>query len=75
MDKGTQVYNSPKKQEDNKMSVEAKSPREILKDKVVALVKDFIKTEGGITIADIQKLFGDSPHCEIVTALLSLKVC
>lgn len=57
------------------MSTQAQSKKEILKDKVVALVKDFVKTEGGITIADIQKLFGDSPHCEIVTALLSLKVC
>lgn len=34
------------------------SPRAILKDKVVALVKDFIKTEGGIAQHDLQILFG-----------------
>lgn len=48
--------------------------REQLKEKVIALIKDFIKTEGGITIADLQRLFGDSPHCEIANILLSLNV-
>jgi hypothetical protein len=46
-----------------------KSKREILKDKVVALVKDFIKTEGGITLQDLESLFGLNPHQEIIAAL------
>lgn len=39
--------------------------REILKDKVVALVKDFIKTEGGITHRDLIRLFGPSHPIEV----------
>lgn len=35
------------------------SKKEILKDKVVALVKDFIQTEGGITQDDLEILFGN----------------
>lgn len=34
------------------------SKRELLKDKVVNLVKEFIKREGGITPNDIHSLFG-----------------
>lgn len=41
------------------MSTQAQSKREMLKDKVVALVKDFIKTEGGISQDDLQILFGN----------------
>lgn len=37
------------------------SKREILKDKVIALVNEFVKTEGGITSVDLQMLFG--PPC------------
>jgi hypothetical protein len=33
------------------------TPREQLKEKVIALVKDFVKTEGGITHKDLQLLF------------------
>jgi hypothetical protein len=33
--------------------------REQLKEKVVALVKEFIKTEGGISQDDLQVLFGN----------------
>jgi hypothetical protein len=39
------------------MGTQAQNKREILKDKVVALVKDFVKTEGGITQKDLQLLF------------------
>jgi hypothetical protein len=41
------------------MSAKGQSKREILRDKVVALVKDFIKTEGGISQDDLQVLFGN----------------
>lgn len=34
------------------------SKREILRDKVVDLVKEFINTEGGITDYDLKRLFG-----------------
>lgn len=40
------------------MSAEGQSKKEMLKEKVVALVKEFVKTEGGITPYDLQKLFG-----------------
>ena len=43
--------------------------KEQLKDKVVALVKDFVKTEDGITLQDLEALFGFSPHQEVITAL------
>ena len=41
------------------MSTQVQSKKDILKDKVVALVKDFIKTEGGITSNDLRSLFGE----------------
>lgn len=41
------------------------SKRDILKDKVVALVKDFVKTEGGITHRDLIRLFGPSHPIEV----------
>jgi hypothetical protein len=50
------------------------SKRELLKDKVVNLVKEFIQTEGGITIDDLQKLFGP-PFTEVASALNELRVC
>lgn len=45
--------------------------KEQLKDKVVTLVKDFIKTEGGISQEDLQCLFGSTlyTHSEVATAL------
>jgi len=46
-----------------------KSKREQLKDKVIALVKEFVKTEGGISLSDLEALFGLYPHQEIITAL------
>ncbi len=45
------------------------SKKQILQDKVVALVKDFIKVEGGITLSDLEALFGLYPHQGIITAL------
>jgi hypothetical protein len=42
-----------------------KSKREILKTQVVELVKEFIKTKGGITPYDLEALFGSmSPVCQ-----------
>jgi hypothetical protein len=38
---------------------------EILKEKVVALVKDFVKTEGGITHRDLIRIFGPSKPIEV----------
>lgn len=32
--------------------------RDKLKKRVIALVKEFIKTEGGITLGDLEALFG-----------------
>jgi hypothetical protein len=40
-----------------------------LKERVVALVKEFVKTEGGITLKDLEALFGLYPHQEVITAL------
>ena len=34
--------------------------KEQLKEKVVNLVREFVKSEGGITQADLQVLFGDT---------------
>jgi len=49
------------------------SKREILKDKVVQLVKEFINTEGGITPYDLEALFGSispvSQFNEVANAL------
>ncbi len=52
-----------------KMCNHTQSKKEILKDKVVALVKDFVKTEGDITLADLKALFGHHPHYEVITKL------
>ncbi|MGO8763197.1 MAG: hypothetical protein ACLP2P_05335 [Desulfobaccales bacterium] len=49
---------------------EDKAKRELLRDKVVDLVKEFIKTEGGITGYDLQALFGPiSLYNELATAI------
>jgi len=47
-----------------------------LKDKVVALVKEFVKTEGGITQNDLRVLFGDpfSPSAEVAAVLSKLPI-
>jgi cyanate lyase len=50
-----------------------KSKREQLKDKVVALVKEFVKTEGGITFTDLESLFGrDSGFMTAISAILKI---
>lgn len=51
------------------MKDQKQSKKNILKDKVVLVVQDFVKTEGGITIMDIESLFGYNGHQEIATAL------
>lgn len=57
---------------------EQESKREILKDKVLNLIKEFIKTEGGITPYDLEALFGSiSPACqfnEVATALAEIPI-
>lgn len=45
------------------------SQREILKAKVVNLVKDFVHTEGGINLEDLEELFGIRGQHEIAAAL------
>ncbi len=55
--------------------METTSQRDILKEKVVDLVKEFIKTEGGIHPNDIQVLFGPTLlHSEVATALDQLPI-
>lgn len=41
------------------MHEQIESPKERLKIKVVSLVKEFVKTEGGVTIFDLLALFGN----------------
>jgi hypothetical protein len=53
---------------------ENKSKRELLKDKVVDLVKEFIKAEGGITQRDLKLLFGDFPNQQVATALSEINI-
>jgi|GEM_PF-1600690 len=49
--------------------------RELLKNKVIDLVKEFIKTEGGISPNDIEYLFGQPfINGEIATALGELPI-
>lgn len=48
--------------------------RELLKGKVVDLVKEFIKTEGGITYVDLEKLFGSAGCFEVATALAQMRL-
>ncbi|MGA7579187.1 MAG: hypothetical protein ACLQUW_13220 [Desulfobaccales bacterium] len=55
----------------------SESKRELLRAKVVDLVKEFAKTEGGITPGDLNALFGPiSPVMgnEIATCLAMLPV-
>jgi hypothetical protein len=48
------------------------SKKDILKDKVVALVKDFVQIEGGITQFDLWELFGFHNDHEIAASLAKL---
>jgi hypothetical protein len=40
------------------MKMKDKSKKEILRDKVITLVKDFLINKGGITACDLESLFG-----------------
>ncbi|MBI4964107.1 MAG: hypothetical protein HY913_12580 [Desulfomonile tiedjei] len=51
---------------------EQKSKREVLRDKMVDLVKMFVKAEGDITQADIEALFGYKSSSEMAAYLSSL---
>lgn len=50
--------------------------KEQLKDKVVALVKEFIASEGGISQTDLRVLFGDPihPYSQVAAALGELPI-
>ncbi|MGO9175884.1 MAG: hypothetical protein ACLQED_07050 [Desulfobaccales bacterium] len=54
------------------------SKKKQLKDKVVALVKEFLTNEGGITPYDLQILFGSyslaNNENEVATALARLSI-
>lgn len=52
----------------------SESKRELLRDKVVDLVKEFVKTEGGFTHADLIKLFGGPPFSEVGAAIAKLNM-
>ncbi|MFA4901821.1 MAG: hypothetical protein WC600_03655 [Desulfobaccales bacterium] len=54
---------------------EGMNKRELLKDKVVDLVKEFIKIEGGISQFDLEKLFGNYNLSEVSSALAALPIC
>ena len=58
------------------MSTKAQNKKEILREKVVDLVKDFVKTEGGISQNDLRVLFGDPlhPYSQIAAALGELPI-
>jgi hypothetical protein len=60
------------------MKTQQQSKREILKDKVVALVKDFLTNEGEITFCDLENLFGHpslaNNENEVATALAELPI-
>lgn len=49
--------------------IQSQNKREILKDKVVSMVKNFVKTEGGINIKDLEELFGMHGQHEVAVAL------
>jgi hypothetical protein len=51
------------------MDTQEQNKREVLKNKVVALVKDFVKTEGGIKLEDFEELFGMRGQHEVAAAL------
>jgi hypothetical protein len=58
--------------------VEQKSKREVLKEKIVKLVKEFMVNEGGIDINDLWYLFGTSSQGggfnEVASALANLPI-
>jgi hypothetical protein len=47
--------------------------KEQLKDKLIALIKEFVQTEGGITFTDLESLFGrDSGVMVALSAILKI---
>lgn len=48
---------------------EAKSKRQVLMDKVIAMTKEFIEIEGGISLEDLEALFGSKGQSLIATHL------
>ena len=55
------------------MAPESKS--ELLKDKVVDLVKKFVENEGGISQIDLERLFGNYNLSAVSSALAALPIC
>ena len=56
---------------------QGQNKREILKEKVVSLVRDFGNTEGGITLYDLLSLFGSpniSECTEVADALAKQEI-
>jgi hypothetical protein len=51
------------------MDTQEHSKKEILKAKVVSLVKNFVHTEGGINLEDLEELFGIRGQHEVAAAL------
>jgi len=52
----------------------AESKKEILRDKVVKLAKEFISSEGGISQKDLESLFGYWSNTEIAHTLAGLSI-
>ena len=48
--------------------------RELLKDAVIALVKHFVAMEGGISLRDLEILFGLALQGEVAAALARLPI-
>ncbi|MGP0046941.1 MAG: hypothetical protein ACLPVJ_19310 [Syntrophobacteraceae bacterium] len=53
------------------------SPKELLKNKVVALVMEYVRGEGGMTIRDLKDLFGGGSPIDnsVASALEKIPIC
>lgn len=51
------------------MATEHHSNKKILHDKVVLFVKNYVEENGGISLKDLEDLFGYRGHQEIATTL------
>jgi hypothetical protein len=61
----------------SKMDAKQQDKRGILRDKVLALVEEFVKTEGGITYRDLIRVFGPGDPMNtdrVATALEQWKI-
>jgi hypothetical protein len=54
------------------MSTQEQSNKKILHDKVVLFVKNYIEENGGISLKDLENLFGYRGHQEIATTLINI---